>query len=81
MIKEVSILTLGFICERLKTKKSFVFSLNLQELILSGILLGLKESQKSLIETALKGLLDGVSSMSDILNNPQYRDYMINQVV
>lgn len=42
LIKEVSILTLGFICERLKEKKSFVLNEHLQEMVLTGILLGLK---------------------------------------
>lgn len=29
----------------------------------------------------MKALRDGVSSMSDILDNPQYRDYLVNQIV
>lgn len=81
LIKEVSILTLGFICERLKDKKSFVFNAHLQELVLTGILLGLKSTEKHIIETSLKALRDGLASMPDILNNPQYRDYLINQTV
>jgi hypothetical protein len=48
---------------------------------LTGILLGLKENNKIIIETSLKALRDGVGSMSDILSNPQYRDYLINQTV
>jgi hypothetical protein len=67
MIKEVSILTLGFICEKLKEKKSFIFSHDLQRTILTGILLGLKETQKEIIDTSLLALRDGVSSMSDLL--------------
>jgi len=74
-------LTLGFICERLKDKKSFVFNAHLQELVLTGILLGLKATEKHIIETSLKALRDGLASMPDILNNPQYRDYLINQTV
>lgn len=50
-------------------------------MVLTGILLGLKEGSKQIIETSLKALRDGVGSMPDILNKPQYRDYLINQTV
>lgn len=41
VVKEVSILTIGFICEQLK-EFGFTFDERTQELILSGIVLGLK---------------------------------------
>lgn len=50
-------------------------------MVLTGILLGLKATEKHIIETSLKALRDGLASMPDILNNPQYRDYLINQTV
>lgn len=43
IVKEVSILTIGFICEQLK-EFNFEFDEALQETILTGILVGVKDS-------------------------------------
>ena len=42
VVKEVSILTIGFICEQLK-ELNFTFDEPLQETILTGILLGIRD--------------------------------------
>lgn len=43
VVKEVSILTIGFICEQLR-EFNFTFDDQMQETILTGILLGVKDT-------------------------------------
>lgn len=80
MVKEVSTLTIGFICEQLK-EFDFYFEEPLQETILTGILMGTKDSHPEIAETAFKALRDGLPAMSGIMKNPQYREYLMSQIV
>ena len=79
VVKEVSILTIGFICEQLK-EFNFEFDEPLQETILTGILVGVKDSHPEIAETAFKALRDGMGSVSSIMKNVQYREYLITQI-
>jgi hypothetical protein len=72
VVKEVSILTIGFICEQLK-EYNFEFDEPLQETILSGILVGVKDTHGEIAKTAFIALRDGISSVTAIMKNQQYR--------
>ena len=71
-VKEVSILTIGFICEQIK---EFNCSLEegQQETILTGILMAVKDSHPDIVETAFKALRDGMPAMSDVMKNIKAR--------
>lgn len=69
IIREVSIITLGFICERVKDVNSFCFPVSTQEAILTGIVVGLKETDEALVNVALKALRDSIGSLSELLDN------------
>ena len=79
VVKEVGILTIGFICEQLKDF-DFEFDEPLQETILTGILVGVKDSHSEISETAFKALRDGISSVTSIMKNVQYREFLITQI-
>jgi len=79
IVKEVSILTIGFICEQLK-EFNFEFDEALQETILTGILVGVKDTHSEIAKTAFIALRDGISSVTAIMKNPQYREYLITQI-
>ena len=44
IVKEASILTLGFICSRIKEKSDFEFTPQVQESIITGIVIGIQQS-------------------------------------
>ena len=72
IVKEVSILTIGFICEQIK---EFDCSLEegQQETILTGILMAVKDAHPEIVETAFKALRDGMPAMSDVMKNIKVR--------
>ena len=40
----------------------------------------MKDTHGEIAETAFKALRDGISSVTAIMKNPQYRDYLITQI-
>lgn len=81
IVKESSILTLGFICSRMKERTDFEFDSQAQTSILSGIILGLQQTQPLIIDTALKALRDSISSLATTLKIAQYRSFVLKQLV
>lgn len=79
-VKEVSILTVGFICEQLK-EFEFYFEQHLQDTILTGILMGVKDSHPEIAETAFKALRDGLSAMSSSMKSQSVLEYLISQIM
>ena len=51
-----------------------------QELILSGILLGVKDKNSDITETAFRALREGIPSILELLKNNQYRDFLMTQI-
>lgn len=43
--------------------------------------MGIKDSHPEIAETAFKALRDGLPSMTGIMKNSQYREYLISQIV
>lgn len=78
-VKEVSILTIGFICEQLK-EFNFYFEEPLQETILTGIFMGVKDPHPETSEIAFKALRDGLPAMTSIMKNLQVREFLISQL-
>ena len=79
VVKEVSILTIGFICEQLR-EFNFTFDDQMQQTIRTGTLLGVTDTHPDIAETAFKALRDGIAGVAGILKNAQYRDYLIAQI-
>ena len=65
-------MTIGFICEQIKE-----FNFNLEEkqqdLILTGILMALKNDHPEIVETAFKALRDGMQAISPIFQKVTVR--------
>jgi hypothetical protein len=49
-------------------------------MIVSGILLGVKEPNHDIIEIAFKALRDGLPSVRGVMENQSYRDFLIMQI-
>ena len=81
MVKEASILTLGFICESIKDKTNFRFTPHEQEAILTAIMLGVQQPALNIVETSLTALRNSVSSFYEILQQPQACEYILSKVV
>jgi hypothetical protein len=59
---------------------NFEFEEPEQEIILTGILVGVKDPNDEIAETAFKALRDGISSISALMKNAQYREFLITQI-
>lgn len=73
-------MTVGFICEQLKTLE-FYFEQTLQDTILTGILMGVKDSSSEIAETAFSALLNGLSAMGLSMKSQSVREYLISQMI
>lgn len=71
-MKEVSFLTLEFICEGL-SEDSCQLNINVQEQILAAILHGILDNPISIVETAFKALRDGMKFFSELFANQNNR--------
>lgn len=47
---------------------------------MTGILVGVKDSHGEIAKTAFIALRDGISSVTAIMKNAQYREYLITQI-
>lgn len=43
--------------------------------------MGIKDSHLEIAETAFKALRDGLSAMTGIMKNSQYREYLISRII
>jgi hypothetical protein len=64
----------------MKDRSDFAFTNQIQDSILSGILLGIQQTQPHLIDTSLKALRDSIPSLTLTLANTQYRTFLLGQL-
>lgn len=64
----------------MRDKSGFEFSPSVQESIATGIVMGIQQPDEQLVQTSLKALQDSVSSLHEILKNPQYREFLLKEI-
>lgn len=67
-------------CEQIKDY-NFVLEDSHQEAILVSILTGVRDTNLEIVETAFKALRDGLPAMNKIMQNPQFREYLLSQLI
>ena len=79
-IRGVSIMTLGFICEKLKDM-NFTLTLEMQESVITAIILGIKDSVPENRKIALQAFRDSLFSMAGIMEVKDYRNFIVKNIV
>lgn len=64
----------------MKERYDYTFPTKTQEHILSGIILGIQQTQQHLIETSLKALRDSLSSLATTLENDKVRTFLLTKM-